>query len=61
MDTIMVDVTDIPDVTYKSSVVLIGRQGKEKITAEEIAEKTGTIPYEVLTSIGQRVKRVYKS
>jgi alanine racemase len=61
MDTIMVDVTKIPDVTYKSSVVLIGMQGKEKITADDIAEKTGTIPYEVLTSIGQRVKRVYKT
>ena len=61
MDTIMVDVTDIPDITYKSSVTLIGRQGKEQITAEEIADKTGTIPYEVLTSIGQRVKRIYKT
>lgn len=60
MDTIMVDVTDIPDVNYKSEVVLIGRQGNEQISADDIAEKTGTIPYEVLTSIGARVKRVYK-
>lgn len=59
MDTIMVDVTDIPGVTYKSEVVLIGKQGKLRITAEDIANKTGTIPYEVLTSIGQRIKRVY--
>ncbi len=59
MDTIMVDVTDIPDVSYKTEVVLIGRQGKEQITADDIANKTGTIPYEVLTSIGQRIKRVY--
>jgi alanine racemase len=61
MDTIMVDVTDIPDVNYKNKAVIIGSQGKEKITAEEIADKTGTIPYEVLTSIGQRVKRVYRT
>ena len=61
MDTIMVDVTDIPDVNYNSKAVIIGRQGKERITAEDIAVKTGTIPYEVLTSIGQRVKRVYKT
>ena len=61
MDTIMVDVTDIPDVSYKSKAVIIGSQGKEKITAEEIADKTGTIPYEVLTAIGQRIKRVYKT
>ena len=60
MDTTMVDVTDIPGVNYKSEVVLIGRQGKEKITANDIAEKTGTIPYEVLTSIGRRIERVYK-
>jgi alanine racemase len=55
----MVDVTGIPDVSYKSEVVLIGSQGKECITADELAEKTGTIPYEILTSIGERVKRIY--
>jgi len=60
MDTIMVDVTDIPGVSYRSEVVLIGKQGKEKITADEIAEKTGTIAYEVLTSISKRVPRAYK-
>jgi len=60
MDTIMVDVTDLPNVSYKNEVVLIGRQGREQITADDIADKTGTIPYEVLTSIGQRIKRVYK-
>jgi len=60
MDTFMVDVTDIPGADLNSEVVLIGSQGKEKITAADIAEKTGTIPYEVLTSIGQRVRRVYK-
>ncbi len=59
MDTIMVDVTDIPDVSYRSDVVLIGSQGAERITADDIADRTGTIPYEVLTSIGPRVKRVY--
>lgn len=61
MDTIMVDVTGIPDVDYKSEVVLIGKQGKERITADDIAEKTGTISYEVLTSISKRVQRVYKT
>jgi alanine racemase len=60
MDTIMVDVTGMEDVKENTEVVLIGRQGKEKITAQDIAEMTGTIPYEVLTSIGKRVKRVYK-
>jgi alanine racemase len=60
MDTIMVDVTDISDVDYKSEVVLIGQQGKERITAQDIAHRIGTIPYEILTSIGQRMKRIYK-
>jgi len=60
MDTIMADVTDIPGVNMDSGVILIGSQGRAKITAQDIAERTGTIPYEVLTSIGQRVKRVYK-
>lgn len=60
MDTIMADVTDIPGVNIDSGVILIGSQGRAKITAQDIAERTGTIPYEVLTSIGQRVKRVYK-
>jgi alanine racemase len=59
MDTIMVDVSHIRDVDYTTEVVLIGRQGKEQITADDIAERTGTIPYEVLTSIGPRIERVY--
>lgn len=59
MDTIMVDVTEIPDVREDTEVVLIGSQGDERITAEDIAQKIGSIPYEVLTSIGQRVKRIY--
>ncbi len=59
MDTTMVDVTDVADVTYDSEVVLMGKQGDEAITADEIASRTGTIAYEVLTSVGKRVKRVY--
>jgi len=61
MDTLMVDVTDVPDVNIDSEALLIGLSGRERITAREIADKTGTIPYEILTSIGQRVKRVYKN
>ena len=60
MDTIMVDVTEIPRAKENSEVVLIGEQGKEKITAQDISDRIGTIPYEVLTSIGQRVKRIYR-
>lgn len=60
MDTIMVDVTEVPHVKENTDVMLIGSQGKEKITAQDIADKIGSIPYEVLTTIGHRVKRIYK-
>jgi alanine racemase len=61
MDFIMVDVTDIPRVSVGDEVILMGRQGKEQITPEEIAEKINSISYEVLCSIGKRVPRVYKN
>ncbi|MBI4826268.1 MAG: alanine racemase [Nitrospirae bacterium] len=60
MDSFMADVTGIPNVTQKSEVILIGSKGRNKITAQDIADHIGTIPYEVLTSIGKRVERVYK-
>ncbi|MGZ3513919.1 MAG: alanine racemase [Thermodesulfobacteriota bacterium] len=60
MDFIMVDVTDIPHVSLGDEVVLMGKQGKEQITPEEIADKIDSIPYEVLCSIGKRVRRIYK-
>jgi alanine racemase len=60
MDVIMADVTAVPNVRRNSEVILIGNRGRSRITARDIAAKTGTIPYEVLTSIGNRVKRVYK-
>ncbi|MDI6761857.1 MAG: alanine racemase [Thermodesulfobacteriota bacterium] len=60
MDLIMVDVTGIPGVSKGDEAILIGRQGEERITADEIAKKIGSIPYEVLCLIGKRVPRVYK-
>ena len=60
MDFIMVDATDIPRVSVGDEVILMGRQGREQITAEEIAEKINSISYEVLCMIGKRVPRVYK-
>ncbi len=61
MDFIMVDATHIPRVSVGDEVILMGRQGKEQITPEEIAEKINSISYEVLCSIGKRVPRVYKN
>jgi len=57
---IMVYVTDIPRVSVGDEVILMGRQGREQITAEEIAVKINSISYEVLCLIGKRVPRVYK-
>lgn len=60
MDGCMVDVGDEP-VQTGEEVVLIGQQGNEIITAQEIAEKIGTIPYEITSSVTARVERVYIS
>jgi alanine racemase len=57
MDQTMVDVTEIPGVAVGDEAVLIGEQGGERITADNIAELTGTIPYEVLCAIAARVPR----
>ncbi len=60
MDFMMVDVTDIPKVSLGDEVILMGRQGRQQITAEEIAEKINSISYEVLCLIGKRIPRIYK-
>jgi alanine racemase len=60
MDFTMVDVTDIPNVSIGDEAVLMGSQGGDKITAEEIADKINSISYEVLCSVGKRVPRIYK-
>jgi alanine racemase len=56
---VMVDVTDLSDVRLGDEAVLIGRQGAEEISADEVAEAQGTISYEILSRIGPRVPRVY--
>ncbi len=60
MDAITVDVSGVPGVEVDDVVTLIGADGDERITAEEVASWSGTISYEVLTAIGPRVKRGYK-
>jgi alanine racemase len=59
MDMTMLDVTSLPNVRPNDEVVLIGRQGDEEISADEIGDLTGTISYEVLCRIGPRVPRLY--
>ena len=59
MDMCMVDVTDAPGVAVGDEVVLIGKQGHEAITAEEMAARLETINYEITCLVGKRVPRVY--
>jgi alanine racemase len=58
MDQIVVNIEN--DSAYNSDeVILLGSDGKNSITAEDLAEWAGTIPYEILTNINTRVPRIY--
>ncbi|HEV2234267.1 MAG TPA: alanine racemase [Terriglobia bacterium] len=59
MDLTLLDVTDIPDVAVGDEVILIGKSVHCSISALDIARQIGTVPYEVLCSIGKRVPRIY--
>lgn len=61
MDQMMVDVTDIPDAAMGDAVTLVGRDGGEYISMEEIGEKSGRFNYEFACDISPRVPRVYIS
>jgi len=60
MDQMLVDVSRVRNSASGDEVVLIGRQGKEEITASDLAGWCGTIPWEVLTTITYRVPRLYR-
>ena len=59
MDWTILDVTDVPNVKVNNEVILIGESGELKVTAEEIAEETNTISYEITCGIHRRVTREY--
>lgn len=59
MDLTLLDVTDIPGVAVGDEVILIGSSGAANINALDIARLIGTVPYEVLCTIGKRVPRIY--
>ena len=59
MDSVCVDMTDAGDVTLDDELVLLGAQGSDRITINEVAERRGTIPNEVLASLGPRLARRY--
>ena len=58
MEKTAVNVSDIPGVSPGDEVVLLGSQGEETITAEQVAEWLDTINYEIVTSILPRVPRL---
>ena len=59
MDQASVDLTDAGDVSEGDEVVLIGRQGDDEITADEVANWAGTISYEIFCGLSERVPRSY--
>ncbi len=59
MDQTVVDVSALPEVRCGDTAVLIGSDGDETVTAEELARRAGTISYDILTGIGKRVVREY--
>jgi Alr-MurF fusion protein len=59
MDQMQVDVTDIPGVSVGAEVLLYGTHNGHTLRPEQVAEQAGTIPYELLTRVGERVHRIY--
>ncbi len=59
MDQLMIDVTDVPEAKSGDIVTLIGKDGDDCITADELASVYGTIGYEVVCGISKRVPRIY--
>lgn len=59
MDHVMVDLGNDYEVQQGDEVVLLGKSGKDSITAWELASKLGTIPYEILCMLNNRVPRIY--
>ena len=66
MDLMMIDVTDVGPqgggpVDVGDAVVLVGRQGEERVTVEQIAAWAETIPYEILCGLARRVPRICRA
>lgn len=59
MDQFLVDVTEIPDVCRADQVTLLGKDGSECITVEELSAECGRFPYEFVCDVSKRVPRVY--
>jgi alanine racemase len=60
MDVTVVDITDVPEVAVGDAATVLGADGDEAITLDEVAAQAGTISYEVLTGLAPRLPRVWK-
>ena len=58
-DQFMVDVTNIPEAREYDEVVLIGKSGSKTLSADDMAQITGSIGYEVVCDVGKRIPRIY--
>lgn len=58
MDQVMIDVSGVKNVKIEDEVILLGRSGNVRVTAEEIADKIGTIPYDVVCMINSNLERI---
>ena len=58
MNMMMVDITEIPGVEVEDGVVLLGRQGEKEVSADDLAEKIGTINYEIVSRINPLIPRI---
>jgi len=60
MDTLMLDVTEVPNVKIGDEVVFIGQQNGSKISVWDVGEWAGTMAYDIITRMGKRLPRIYK-
>lgn len=61
MDQIMVDVSKLKSVKLGMDAIILGREGKASVSADELAYLAGTINYEIVCNLGNRIPRIYKS
>ncbi len=59
MDQLMIDITDVPEVVPGDIVTIIGQEGKDEISAMDIAAEAGSITNELLSRLGTRLERIY--
>jgi alanine racemase len=59
MDSVVLDVTDVPNVQAGDVATFVGADGDERLALNDVAASAGTIGYEILTRLGARLERIY--